>query len=80
MPCLRCGALGSVVRLRPCVDRAAVRLDAGACVGMAERRQPILESDTGINRDLWFDPEVGVIDTTIVTETDLQPGFPSMCS
>ena len=49
-------------------------------MGMAERRQPILESDTGINRDLWFDPEVGVIDTTIVTETDLQPGFPSMCS
>ena len=49
-------------------------------MAMAERRQPIQESDISGDRDLWFDPEVGVIDTTVVTETDLQPGFPSMCS
>ena len=72
-------------RLRPLCDGCwcdptAVWWNAGACVAMAERRQPIQESDISGDRDLWFDPEVGVIDTTVVTETDLQPGFPSMCS
>ena len=55
-------------------------MGTGACVGMADRRQPILESDISGDRDLWFDPAVGVIDTTVVVETDLQPEFPSMCS
>lgn len=55
-------------------------MHAGDCVAMADRRQPILEDEMGINRDTWFDPAVGTIDNTVVVETDLQSQFPSMCS
>ena len=42
-----------------CADPCHGR-EAGDCVAMAERRQPILESDISGDRDLWFGKFVGL--------------------
>mmetsp|Transcript_27795 Transcript_27795/g.90424 ORF Transcript_27795/g.90424 Transcript_27795/m.90424 type:complete len:86 (+) Transcript_27795:270-527(+) len=82
------GACSSINQLKPIQQFGIVRklqslmtVDAfGACDAMADRRQPITESEVSGDTDLWNEPAVGTIDTTVTVNTDYQPGFPSMCS
>jgi hypothetical protein len=47
---------------------------------MATRRNTVKMGDISGSRDYWNEPATGVIDTSVVISTELQPSMPSMCS
>eukprot|EP00961_Rhodomonas_salina_P134686 1811811-Rhodomonas_salina.3 len=76
--CLSCNtAMQFALALRM---RLTFELWTGACDAMAPRRQTVAMGDVSGNRDLWNQPEVGTVDTTVILDTTLQPSSPSMCS